>query len=117
MGGKCRQRGELPGGVFPQGGWFFVPISHRWSQQGLGLSPGGSGGQGAATASGLRYTPACLAMPSSPHLCTPARRYDIDALRAFAFALVVVYHVGMYYVADWHWHLKSPHAAEWLQMP
>jgi glucans biosynthesis protein C len=56
-------------------------------------------------------------MPSSPNVCTPARRYDIDALRAFAFALVIVYHVGMYYVADWHWHLKSPHAAEWLQMP
>jgi peptidoglycan/LPS O-acetylase OafA/YrhL len=23
----------------------------------------------------------------------------------------------MYYVADWPWHLKSPHAAEWLQWP
>lgn len=56
-------------------------------------------------------------MTSSPSVCTPARRYDIDALRAFAFVLVIVYHVGMYYVADWHWHLKSPHAAEWLQMP
>lgn len=29
------------------------------------------------------------------------RRHDIDALRALAFALVIVYHVGMYYVADW----------------
>ncbi|MGE0349194.1 acyltransferase family protein [Hydrogenophaga sp.] len=45
------------------------------------------------------------------------RRHDIDALRALAFALVIVYHVGMYYVADWHWHIKSPHAAEWLQWP
>lgn len=45
------------------------------------------------------------------------RRHDIDALRAFAFALVILYHVGMYYVAGWHWHLKSPHAAEWLQWP
>ena len=45
------------------------------------------------------------------------RRHDIDALRALAFALVIVYHVAMYYVADWHWHLKSPHAAEWLQTP
>ncbi|MDP2165456.1 MAG: acyltransferase [Hydrogenophaga sp.] len=45
------------------------------------------------------------------------RRHDIDALRALAFGLVIVYHVAMYYVADWHWHLKSPHAAEWLQMP
>jgi peptidoglycan/LPS O-acetylase OafA/YrhL len=45
------------------------------------------------------------------------RRHDIDALRALAFALVILYHVGMYYVAGWHWHLKSPHEAEWLQMP
>ncbi|WP_439518225.1 acyltransferase family protein [Hydrogenophaga sp.] len=45
------------------------------------------------------------------------RRHDIDALRALAFALVIVYHVGMYYVAGWHWHIKSPHAAEWLQWP
>lgn len=47
----------------------------------------------------------------------PARRYDIDALRALAFALVIAYHLAMYYVADWHWHLKSPHAAQWLQTP
>ena len=45
------------------------------------------------------------------------RRHDIDTLRALAFGLVILYHVAMYYVADWHWHLKSPHAAEWLQMP
>lgn len=45
------------------------------------------------------------------------RRHDIDALRALAFFLVILYHVAMYYVADWSWHLKSPHAAEWLQWP
>lgn len=45
------------------------------------------------------------------------RRHDIDALRAIAFALVILYHLAMYYVADWHWHLKSPHAADWLQAP
>src|SRR3712207_8133292 len=39
------------------------------------------------------------------------------SLRALAFALVILYHVAMYYVADWHWHLKSPHAADWLQAP
>jgi glucan biosynthesis protein C len=55
--------------------------------------------------------------------CGPAqtarmnRRHDIDALRALAFLLVIVYHVGMYYVAGWSWHLKSPHSAEWLQWP
>lgn len=45
------------------------------------------------------------------------RRHDIDALRAIAFALVILYHVGMYYVAGWHWHIKSPDAAQWLQWP
>ena len=45
------------------------------------------------------------------------RRHDIDALRALAFALVILYHVAMYYVAGWDWHLKSPHAAVWLQWP
>lgn len=54
-----------------------------------------------------------MTAPSHPN----SRRHDIDALRALAFALVIVYHVAMYYVADWHWHLKSPHAAEWLQAP
>ncbi len=56
-----------------------------------------------------------MSTPSSAS--TPARRHDIDALRVLAFALVILYHVAMYYVADWHWHLKSPHAAEWLQAP
>jgi peptidoglycan/LPS O-acetylase OafA/YrhL len=45
------------------------------------------------------------------------RRHDIDALRALAFSLVILYHVAMYYVAGWGWHLKSPDAAEWLQWP
>ena len=48
-----------------------------------------------------------------------ARRHDIDALRALAFALLILYHWCMLYVGgeDWGWHLKSPHAAEWLQLP
>ena len=29
------------------------------------------------------------------------RRYDIDALRIIAFAFLILYHVGMLYVADW----------------
>ncbi|GAB3383281.1 acyltransferase family protein [Lysobacter fragariae] len=47
------------------------------------------------------------------------RRYDIDALRALAFALLILYHWCMLYVAgdDWGWHIKSPHLAEWLQLP
>jgi len=45
------------------------------------------------------------------------RRHDIDALRVFAFGLLILYHVGMFYVADWGWHVKSAHQAEWLQLP
>ncbi|NVM88824.1 acyltransferase family protein [Variovorax sp. SG517] len=58
-------------------------------------------------------------MTADPNPATPPdhRRHDIDALRALAFLFVILYHVGMYYVADWPWHLKSPHAAEWLQWP
>ena len=45
------------------------------------------------------------------------RRHDIDALRVFAFALLIAYHVGMVYVHDWGFHIKSPHQWAWLQWP
>ena len=39
-----------------------------------------------------------------------ARRYDLDWLRVIAFAVLIFYHIGMFYVT-WDWHVKSPHAA------
>ncbi len=45
------------------------------------------------------------------------RRHDIDALRVIAFALLILYHTGMAYVADWGYHVKSDYTAEWLQWP
>ncbi len=45
------------------------------------------------------------------------RRHDIDALRVGAFGLLILYHVGMVYVADWGFHIKSPAASDWLQWP
>lgn len=45
------------------------------------------------------------------------RRHDIDALRAGAFALLILYHLCMLYVSDWDWHIKSHYLAEWLQWP
>lgn len=45
------------------------------------------------------------------------RRYDIDALRVLAFGLLILYHVGMFYVDDWGWHIKSAYTAGWLQWP
>ncbi|GAB3029618.1 acyltransferase family protein [Bowmanella dokdonensis] len=44
-----------------------------------------------------------------------SRRYDIDWLRTLAFGLLILYHIGMYYVAEWGWHIKSPQQFAWLQ--
>jgi glucans biosynthesis protein C len=43
------------------------------------------------------------------------RRYDLDWLRTLAFGLLILYHIGMYYVADWGWHVKSADTSTTLQ--
>ena len=43
------------------------------------------------------------------------RHYDVDWLRTLAFGVLILYHVGMYYVADWGWHIKSTQQSVWLQ--
>lgn len=43
------------------------------------------------------------------------RRYELDWLRSIAFALLILYHIGMYYVADWGWHIKSEQTFTGLQ--
>ncbi|MGF6417077.1 hypothetical protein ABH900_000538 [Stenotrophomonas sp. AN71] len=45
------------------------------------------------------------------------RRHDLDTLRIAAFALLILYHAAMAYVAGWDFHLKSAYTAEWLQWP
>jgi surface polysaccharide O-acyltransferase-like enzyme len=47
----------------------------------------------------------------------PQREHHVDALRVVAFGLLILYHVAMVYVADWHFHVKSSYTAEWLQVP
>ncbi len=42
------------------------------------------------------------------------RRHDLDWVRIAAFGLLILYHVGMYYVS-WGWHIKSPHAGPALE--
>jgi glucan biosynthesis protein C len=42
------------------------------------------------------------------------RRYDLDWVRIGAFALLIFYHVGMYYVT-WDWHVKSPHSSHAIE--
>ena len=53
----------------------------------------------------------------STHAALPSRRHDIDALRVLAFGLLILYHVAMFYVADWGWHVKSAYLSETLQLP
>lgn len=53
-------------------------------------------------------------MPSSSSAVS-TRHYDIDWLRFLAFGLLIFYHLGMYYVKDWGWHIKSPFPQAWLQ--
>ncbi|QYF92416.1 acyltransferase family protein [Massilia sp. PAMC28688] len=43
-----------------------------------------------------------------------ARLYFIDWLRIIAFFLLILYHVGMYYVS-WDWHVKSPAASDAIE--
>lgn len=42
------------------------------------------------------------------------RRYDLDWIRVGAFFLLILYHVGMFYV-PWDWHVKSPQPVEALE--
>ncbi|MBI1771662.1 MAG: acyltransferase family protein [Burkholderiales bacterium] len=42
------------------------------------------------------------------------RLYFLDWVRIIAFFLLILYHVGMYYV-EWGWHVKSPHASSAIQ--
>ena len=51
-------------------------------------------------------------MPSTAS--SPDRRYDLDWIRVGAFFLLILYHVGMFYV-PWDWHVKSPHPVEALE--
>ena len=48
------------------------------------------------------------------HLPPTQRLAALDALRVFAFALLIPYHVGMYYVS-WDWHVKSAAAGPTLE--
>lgn len=42
------------------------------------------------------------------------RRYDLDWLRIAAFGVLILYHVGMFYVS-WDWHVKSSRASEAIE--
>jgi surface polysaccharide O-acyltransferase-like enzyme len=44
----------------------------------------------------------------------PAREYGLDALRVFAFLVLILYHSGMAFVS-WDWHLKNPEKSTALE--
>ena len=44
------------------------------------------------------------------------RRYDLDWLRVIVFALLIFYHVGMFFV-PWGWHIKNNEIYDWLRWP
>ena len=44
------------------------------------------------------------------------RRYDLDWLRVIVFALLILYHVGMFFV-PWGWHIKNNEIYSWLRYP
>jgi hypothetical protein len=43
------------------------------------------------------------------------RRVELDWLRVIVFAILIFYHIGMLYVADWGYHYKSQYNSEFLQ--
>lgn len=44
------------------------------------------------------------------------RLYGLDWLRIGAFALLILYHIGMFFV-PWGWHVKTAEPQEWLELP
>jgi glucans biosynthesis protein C len=55
-----------------------------------------------------------LQPPGTRQGTSPARRYDLDWLRVFAFGMLIFYHVGMFYVT-WDWHVKSRYASHLVE--
>ncbi len=44
------------------------------------------------------------------------RRYDLDWLRVSVFGLLILYHVGMFFV-PWGWHIKNNVEYGWIRFP
>lgn len=50
------------------------------------------------------------------NMAVKGRQYGLDWLRIGAFALLIFYHVGMFFV-PWGWHVKAAEPAEWAVWP
>ncbi len=51
----------------------------------------------------------------SPATQPATRRPELDALRVIAFGLLILYHIGMLYTANWDFHYKSAYRSETLE--
>ncbi len=58
-------------------------------------------------------------LPAESALSTqrPTRQYYLDWVRVLAFGILIFYHSGMFFVAEWGWHVKNNVTSEWLQLP
>ncbi len=52
---------------------------------------------------------------NTTHKGQSTRFHALDALRVIAFGVLILYHIGMYYVLEWGWHIKSEQPQAWLQ--
>lgn len=53
---------------------------------------------------------------NDPIALAASRRTELDWLRIGAFGLLILFHIGMFYV-PWEWEVKSPRLLPWLQIP
>lgn len=44
------------------------------------------------------------------------RQFGLDWLRIMAFAILILYHIGMFFV-PWGWHVKTADPIQWLEWP
>lgn len=44
------------------------------------------------------------------------RRYDIDWIRVIVFDILIIYHVGMFFV-PWDYHIKNNEIVDWIKYP
>ena len=58
-----------------------------------------------------------LMIQASSKQSHPIRRHELDWLRVLAFGILIPFHIGMFYIADWDWHVKSQYTVDWLAYP
>lgn len=54
--------------------------------------------------------------PTAPAQGHGGRHYGMDWLRIAAFGLLILYHIGMFFV-PWDWHVKTAEPVEWAAIP